>query len=714
MHNTLKYIAVKSHHENSRGFTLVEMAFVIVLFGLIVASFTQVYSQYIQRQKIELTKVNVNNVASAIGNFRTMYGRYPCPAPLNDNRNSSTYGRETNCTTQTIPPGQFAGGVFIQERIDQIDINPDPAVTDNIRPRVRIGFVPFRELGLEESEVYDGYDRRLMYVVTERLAVDDTFNTVHGGIEITNENGNSIIDPPQSAHFTVFSYGSNQAGSFGRAGDQRPCPTAGPEMQNCNISSQAVFTVGQISNAAGFNAFDDTFKYSTSEDVPLWQVSEQDRADIHQKPTGSVGLAVGPTISMTDQAVINGTVRIANDPRTPVTEGALKTSSLCGLNSRDCFTTSVISGSLAKGEGLRCNDPTKPYMVGIVNGQADCVADIVLRCPNNTLMKGIDAQGNIICDVQPPAGCTSQSVPMCTGTSAARTRTLPARSHGSSFTISAGASYEQTFICDNGTWLSQGHRGVCTCTPQTETRSGNCGWGLTGTATETRTYQCPQGTWTDWVQSASNQCACSPVTETINTPCPTGTTGTPEIRTRQLSCNPTSWSAWEIRTPSSCTCANTTESRTLQCPAGYRGSGIVERRDYTCGANPTWGPWVQQSRNCTCEEQTQTDNPSCPPGFQPPPGAQHGITRTRRFQCPQEQWTEWEVTQSICRPSPPVVCTWSSTGSGNVEPFRRGRPRGSICEGPSGNTEAACGMRGPCHENFGPGNFRNYDACFCQ
>jgi prepilin-type N-terminal cleavage/methylation domain-containing protein len=708
MQSELNSLVRKANRQSTQGFTLVEMAFVIVIFGLIVASFSQIYSEYIQRQKLETTKVNVNNVASAIGNFRTMYGRYPCPASLTDNRNSVSYGRETSCTNQTINPGQCSGGICVQERINEIDINPDPAVVNNIKPRVRVGFIPFRELGLEESEVYDGYDRRLMYVVTERLAVADTFNTDHGGIEITNENGNSIIFPPQSAHFTVFSYGRNQAGSYGRAGDQTPCPVTGPEMQNCNLSSQAVFTVGQISNAAGSNAFDDTFKYSTSEDVPLWQISQDDKADIHQKPSGKVGLAIGPTTSMTDQAVVNGVVRITNDPMTTTAEGGLKSSSLCDLGGQNCFATSKISGSLAQGGGLRCSDPAKPYMVGIVNGQADCAADIVLRCPNNTLMKGIDDKGNIICDVRPPIGCPSQSVTMCTGTIVQKTRSIPARSHGSTFTVSTGASYQQGFTCNNGTWISQGATGVCTCTQQTETRPGSCGLGFTGTAYETRTYQCPQGTWSGWVQSGTSQCTCDPITETIQIPCPAGTTGTPETRTRQHTCNPSTWSAWQVTVPSNCVCANTTETRTLSCPAGFRGTGIVERRNYTCGANPPWGPWVEQSRNCTCEEQTQTEYPSCPPGFD------GDITRTRTFQCPAEQWTAWQETQNTCQPLPPVVCTWASTGNGNIEPFRRGQRRGSVCASASGNPALACGQTGACHESFGPGNFRNYDQCYCQ
>ncbi|MFZ2706808.1 MAG: peptidoglycan-binding domain-containing protein [Minisyncoccia bacterium] len=47
------------------------------------------------------------------------------------------------------------------------------------------------------------------------------------------------------------------------------------------------------------------------------------------------------------------------------------------------------------------------------------------------------------------------------------------------------------------------------CTPETQTRSTNCPQGQTGTITETRTAQCPDKTWSTWVQSA-NTCTTPP------------------------------------------------------------------------------------------------------------------------------------------------------------------------------------------------------------
>lgn len=685
-----------------RGFTLIEMTMVIIIFGIIVAAFAGVYTQYINHQRSETTRINVNNLASALGNFRTMYGRYPCPASLTEDRNSVTYGRETDCKDSVVPVGTCLDGICVEESTREIDPG-----TGAFKPRVRIGFAPFRELGLDEDEVYDGFGRRLFYVVTERQAVAATFSAQEGGIEITNEAGNSILAPPGSAHFITFSAGKNQGGSYGKNGDLIPCPLVGPEAQNCTPNDKAIYTVGQISEASGANSFDDIFKYSTSEDIPLWQASDVDPLDIHQKPGGRVGLAAGATTALTDSAEIAGVVRIQDDATTAQQEGVLRSNSVCDISGQRCFATNKISGLLAQNEGMSC--PQGQFMKGIQDGNPICQTEVILRCPSNGVMTGIDAQGNIVCITDPPANCTSQSVAICTGSSASTTRVLPARNHGTTFTISAGASYQQTFQCTDGSWISQGSTGVCACTEVTETQNASCGVGYTGTHEISRTYQCPQGQWTPWtptgtvVLGVGSTCVCEEFTEYQNLPCANGFTGAGISRLRERTCNPTAWGPWE-EISNDCTCTNSTETRSLQCPTGFVGAGITESRSVTCGSPPTYGSWTEQSRDCTCQQiQDYEETFPCPSGYE------GEIVKTRDFLCPDAQWTSWTEVSNTCQPIPPVVCSWTSVGSGTESPFRIGQARGSQCSGNS-----TCGSYGPCWESFGPNNYRVYESCFCN
>jgi prepilin-type N-terminal cleavage/methylation domain-containing protein len=77
-----------------RGFTLIEMAIVIMIIGLLVASLMPLYGLYQKQQEISNTEVNVTVAISAIGTFRSLHGRYPCPASLTQDRNDPLYGRE--------------------------------------------------------------------------------------------------------------------------------------------------------------------------------------------------------------------------------------------------------------------------------------------------------------------------------------------------------------------------------------------------------------------------------------------------------------------------------------------------------------------------------------------------------------------------------------------------------------------------------------------
>ena len=65
-----------------RGYTLIEMAIVISVLGMIVAAFVSAYALY-HKNQVEITTLsNANRVVNALGHFLVQNGRYPCPARM--------------------------------------------------------------------------------------------------------------------------------------------------------------------------------------------------------------------------------------------------------------------------------------------------------------------------------------------------------------------------------------------------------------------------------------------------------------------------------------------------------------------------------------------------------------------------------------------------------------------------------------------------------
>lgn len=82
---------------NVCGFTLIEVAISMMILGVIMASGLSAYQVYRQKQEMTKTTQVVQTVNQALQTFKSNFGRYPCPAPILEPRNSPNYGREVKC-----------------------------------------------------------------------------------------------------------------------------------------------------------------------------------------------------------------------------------------------------------------------------------------------------------------------------------------------------------------------------------------------------------------------------------------------------------------------------------------------------------------------------------------------------------------------------------------------------------------------------------------
>jgi prepilin-type N-terminal cleavage/methylation domain-containing protein len=409
-----------------KGYTLIEMAIVVLVAGVVIASGAEVYRIYHTNQARTTTTNNVSSIAQSIGGFLIRFGRYPCPADISRPRTDPSYGMETGCdptntsgepTYVTTAAGSCwaDGGICIQSA---------PAPLPNTL-LVRRGAIPFRSMNIPESMTFDAYGDRLQYAVTEPLAVTNTYSPQGGGINVNDQTSGKTAT---GVHFVIFSSGPDQAGAYSRDGGLlvASCGTtnvATSDAQNCTTSGAAVFNIAQYNaNAGSPNHDDDTLQFFTSMAIPLWKPQGQSQAinNIHDTvqtklPSPSV---VPPTNPQADPNCIDPSgCRVGvgvPDPTTALdvaknntsgisvqASGSLQTSTLCDNASptANCLTSSVIAGN---DSSMTCpkpniDPPNAVYVIGISNNQVQCSAVQLKACGQGQFMAGINKDGSLNC-----------------------------------------------------------------------------------------------------------------------------------------------------------------------------------------------------------------------------------------------------------------------------------------------------------------------------
>lgn len=138
---------------NSAGFTLVEIAVVIVVLSLLLAMIAGIATAMVGQQRREATRQRLAGVETALALFVSQNQRLPCPAD-----------------------GQLAG-TDANAGLEQSAVGPPRtcAVAGTANSQ-RHGVVPWRTLGLAEQDVTDGWGNRLTYRVDADFVTVATMN----------------------------------------------------------------------------------------------------------------------------------------------------------------------------------------------------------------------------------------------------------------------------------------------------------------------------------------------------------------------------------------------------------------------------------------------------------------------------------------------------------------------------------------------------------
>jgi prepilin-type N-terminal cleavage/methylation domain-containing protein len=266
----------RRHPRPARGFTLIEIVVVLFIVGVVIAMAAAITTALSAGQRLATTTTRMQAVDAAIVQFVMQQKRLPCPADgtlVSTNANAGTETARTalnGCTTNE------AGGVL-----------------------------PWRALGLSETDASDGWNHRLTYRVQPALAADNALDMsgcdpakaatggaiaacaagctsaniaactapsdflLAKGLQVRNVAGTVIMEPspvagtpPTGAAYVVISVGSSGGGAYMGSGQLSSTITTDGTEEKKNYANLAyaagVYYVDDgISDVAGAAHFDD-------------------------------------------------------------------------------------------------------------------------------------------------------------------------------------------------------------------------------------------------------------------------------------------------------------------------------------------------------------------------------------------------------------------------------------------------------------------------
>lgn len=420
------------------GFSLLEMSIVIMMMGMMIALAAQYYTIYLRQTKDDVSFENIQYIKSAIAEFYTDRGRYPCPTDPSLPQSDPNYGIE-------MCPGRNVGGVAVPNiavgacwgqlcRVESersIDLNGDGvddpqtvlvgafpiknmmrdmiADPSDTNPSNGIDMMPV-DIDFPGTQTLDAWRNKFVYAVTESMTDATTYNNNLGAVTIIDEFDNSLVDPDDSAHYAVVSLGENGRGAYNALGNlvgQSCDPATVPasydpmnpgivsqnsiEYENCNADSVFVSALKNEEQGDGYN--DDMVAFETWFANDLWAPSPVNPIHVYNVNIGNVGVGTDNPVQRLD---VSGDIQASE---------ALATE-FCNVSTgAGCFDPRVIAGEIAGGDGMGCGPGE--VMRGIENGAAICIEwfpDTTFSAascppgPPKQYLVGIRSNGTLICE----------------------------------------------------------------------------------------------------------------------------------------------------------------------------------------------------------------------------------------------------------------------------------------------------------------------------
>lgn len=192
---------------HSSGFTLIEMAMVLLIVGLLLGGGLTVLSTQIESQKVKDTQQMLEDAKEALIGFAIANGRLPCA--------DKTGGGGAGTANDGLEDFTVATGICVTTE----------------------GNIPWATLGVSNS---DAWGNRIHYAATAAFsnhATAATFSlTSIGNLRVCQA---AACATPIAIGLpaVILSYGHNGFGAINSAGNANPAPTGTDELENTNLNA---------------------------------------------------------------------------------------------------------------------------------------------------------------------------------------------------------------------------------------------------------------------------------------------------------------------------------------------------------------------------------------------------------------------------------------------------------------------------------------------
>lgn len=390
------------------GFTLIEMAIVIIVMGFMLLPLVNIYNNYEQQKKIIATQSAVNEMAAQIASFVSTNGRFPCPSDRSEAPGDADYGEEQYLTV----PNCSGGTQGICRTLGARDTLIDPDTTND---PIIIGGVPIETLrpgggdfGIDK--ISDGWGNQLTYAVSDRLCnpaktsaqsdykygvitVVDEFGNPTAGIGMTDMTEPPDGTPDPNAMFVVLSHGASGMGAFTYQGTiVENCAMGTIDAENCD--NDGTFVSG-LTNIFGDNAdFNDDYVY-----VYLYQPNTlwDNMRDANTNPTAHI-----MNLNTNNVGVLTQTPQERLHVMGNTRAMTVRADRFCYEDGGSCFDVDFLQYQRTSGiKKNSCN--AGEVLATLGNNTATCVKPALIapgvekRCPVGAFLRGIMTNGVIIC-----------------------------------------------------------------------------------------------------------------------------------------------------------------------------------------------------------------------------------------------------------------------------------------------------------------------------
>jgi hypothetical protein len=387
------------------GFSLIELAILLTIVSLMVATCLQEFRQYNVTKTRNDTYAHRDVVEQGLVRFIYNYHRLPCPADPALPPGAALAGFEQCLTGTGQTAVDFCNGQVCR-RIGGRYTDETPGYTfDN----VLTGAIPYSTIGVPLSQAIDGYGSKFGYTVSEYLTrqgsgakYSQSYNDQYGVVNIEQYFPDTdTISPAKNPDvaggtfnaaymFALVSYGQNRKGGYGYNGNLiAPCTGPGRDIENCNGDSTFLSPgEGLFSYVPGPKYFDDPV-------VDAVLVLESDKwkyastTGIRDKNNGKVGIGTNaPEVPLH----VDGNILVQD----------YNASNFCDDDGSNCMPISKLTY-----EGMSCG--TNGVMYGVQSNHLLCANKIDTTtlnpktCGAQEYVTGFDNTGKPICC--PSSGC---------------------------------------------------------------------------------------------------------------------------------------------------------------------------------------------------------------------------------------------------------------------------------------------------------------------